>query len=172
MKKRTYELIVIVLFLILCGVFLSEGLVKNVLPAAFVGEYTKPYDVPNVVLIVIAALSIGLLIKNIIGIVREKKSDTAVAEGGPADDAAAAKQRSDRLKARLTLLFIILFIIAWRFLGFYIAAPIFVFVECMILPEKEKRSVVKSLICAAATTGMCYVVFTLLFQIRFPSPLF
>ena len=169
MKKKTYELIVILLFLAFCGVMLSEGLTKNILPPIFVSEFVKPYDFPNVALIVIAVLCVFLLIKTIVDITKEKKQASAVKAPEKTEEEKAI-EKTNLLKSRLTLGLIIVYVILWKFLGFFIATPLFVFAECMILPKK--RSWWKALLCAAATTIICYVVFTLLFKIRFPNPLF
>ena len=168
MKKRTYELIVILLFLAFCGVMLSEGLTKNVLPTAFVSEFTKPYDFPNVALIVIAVLCLFLLVKTIIGMSKDKKQAAETPDKRTEEEKAVAK--TNLMKSRITLGLIIVYVILWKFLGFFIATPIFVFAECMVLPEK--RVWWKALACAGATTVACYLVFTLLFQIHFPNPLF
>jgi len=177
MKKRHFELIVLLLFMAGGIVLLRDALPKNVLNAAFTGEVIRPYDVPIAVIAIIMLLCFVLLVGNIISAIRERKAKTAdTAVDTPAREAdgeaaqAKAQEKVNKRKEYLTLALIIGFVIAWKYLGFYIATPIFVFLDTLILPEK--RSVKFALLSAVATTVVCYVVFTLLFQIRFPFPLF
>lgn len=168
MKKSTYERIVLILFLVIGTVMLQESLTKNVLSKAFTNEYSKPYDIPLAVILIAMILCLFLLVQNFCKAAKERKLAAANTQTAEVDPAAVAEENLKRKKVGAMMAMIIAYVPALYYLGFNISTGIFVFVCCLFLPEK--RSIGKSALTTIGTLIGCYLVFNLLFGVKFPSP--
>ncbi len=87
-------------------------------------------------------------------------------------EAAAGKEvvqkREKSIKPVLIVLLIALFIIGFYFLGFVLVAPLYVFVFMLIYDDKPQQFIKKA-IYSIIISALVYVLYVVLFDIRFPS---
>lgn len=76
------------------------------------------------------------------------------------------KHRS--LKPVMTILVMAVFILAFRILGFTILAPLYVFFLMLIFDDKPQH-IGKKILYALLITAMVYVLYVIMFDIRFPE---
>lgn len=181
MRKKDFELIVLIILVAIGSVFLWFSVTSNI-PAIYNKEYIKPYSIPNIVILMLLVGCLVLLFFNLLGRRKEEintsnqpeindiskdKSDSKLYMGESLQSKVLTFALSDKNKILLTSLMIAIYVFSWPFLGFLLSSFIFVFVLSLILPKR--KSVLLALFNALGTVVICYVFFIKLFSINLPK---
>jgi|SRR5690554_516932 len=146
------------LFLILFGIyFLYEAFTAENIFGVIAGNEMAPMDVPKVILFVIVILSVMIFALTLFWFVKNKR------------------ERKERLtffpkKTVLTFIFIIIYTSLWNVIGFTLSSFLYFSFQSKVLePNRGWKQVI---LVSLGFTAACVVLFTVLFKVSFPEPLY
>ena len=153
MKKSAhfYELLTTFIFLILGIVFLFESLATK--QHAPVGQLSS-MDFPRTIVILIIGVSIYLIVRNLL-------ANKYVFQG--------FKEVLDETDKRIWIscALIIMYALAWNYLSFLISTFLYFVVQAKVIDKSRK--IKQCILVAFCATVAIYLVFSLVFNIRFPE---